>query len=769
MPVSDQETYINNLIAAVNESARTARNSGSLLLITALYLAVVVLATDDETLLREGATEFAQIGVKFPVVSSYALVPIVFLFFHARTLIQFDFTAIKLCKLEDELRAAGIVKADKDRIRALLIGAPFLQALAAPPRSLERSTLVRFMSWMTVAAVPVLVLFVTQLSFVRYQSEVITGIHQLVLVSDIALLGWFYFRMRRAGLGVSRFNLRAYVPKITAPLSFALVMGFLVVVISLRYASVPSANTTTVGKKAYEAAHERLDQESLRALKAIKKDLDEESVKSVRAWARVREVATLILEQPVDYGLCWQAGLVCRYLRLANRDLLASETRPDVLAKLGRYAIKEDVLQTALDQISGLFLRDRNLRFADFSESRLYKADLIGVDLRGASLDDASVQGAQLSLAKLQDADLTDVRLQDANLTEAQLQGAGMWFSKLQGVDLTKAQLQGADLSTAQLQGADLHSAQLQNAELWSAELQGADLSEAQLQGASLGEAQFQGAYLGYAQLQGADLTKAQLQGASLNGANLQGADLTKAQLQGADLFHAQLQGADLTEAQLQGADLEDADFRGAALFYTHLWQSKFDSSTNIGFNDLRYIYWRPVPEKYLVSLVRKIEMTVPNNDLRATGAIDRVRKGLTPTGTDATVELAKVAGPILVGALYDGRLAAIAERTADVSAYYTALQHFLIELVCSDVHIVRMMVWRLSVDRNDSDGENSDADSALIEWQKKLSPGLAAGLLAEDCWHADKLPDEDKEWLKEIATESKASSEAVTHKTRAD
>ena len=161
-------------------------------------------------------------------------------------------------------------------------------------------------------------------------------------------------------------------------------------------------------------------------------------------------------------------------------------------------------------------------------------------------------------------------KLELISLAKRSLRRARMFRALLVGADLRAAQLQGADLSWAQLQGADLLVAQLQSADLRGAELQGADLREAQLQGADLSYSQLQGASLVGAQLQGADLRMAQLQGASLQMARLQGADLRMARLQGADLRMAPLQGADLRSSRLYrngGPALSDLlDIRGTVV-----------------------------------------------------------------------------------------------------------------------------------------------------------------------------------------------------------
>ena len=78
-------------------------------------------------------------------------------------------------------------------------------------------------------------------------------------------------------------------------------------------------------------------------------------------------------------------GFGCRFLRLDHRTLLANAPPADVLVRLRTG--KSDDLEKDLAHVEGLFLRGRTLRFADFTESRLYAADLMEADLRGGLLE----------------------------------------------------------------------------------------------------------------------------------------------------------------------------------------------------------------------------------------------------------------------------------------------------------------------------------------------------------------------------------------------
>jgi uncharacterized protein YjbI with pentapeptide repeats len=100
--------------------------------------------------------------------------------------------------------------------------------------------------------------------------------------------------------------------------------------------------------------------------------------------------------------------------------------------------------------------------------------DLRGVDLSGATLDDASFKRADLSgallvganarRAKFVSATMHDIDLQQARLIRADFTNADLTGASLQEADLTNARLFRADLSKANLAGARLAEADLLHA-----------------------------------------------------------------------------------------------------------------------------------------------------------------------------------------------------------------------------------------------------------------------------------------------------------------
>jgi uncharacterized protein YjbI with pentapeptide repeats len=196
----------------------------------------------------------------------------------------------------------------------------------------------------------------------------------------------------------------------------------------------------------------------------------------------------------------------------------------------------------------------------DLSGADLRRAELIGIDLRGA---------------KLSEVNFLEADLRSADLREAHLEGANLSAARLSLADLTEARMNDVKIQAASLLGANLHKAQLGHAIFTpSSNLGSADLSEAylwksDLSKSSLHEANLRGANLMEADLASADLTRANLRNSSLAFADLNGAILRQA-----DLREAKLDYASMVETNLEGANLT-----GCSVFGISAWRMKLDGA----------------------------------------------------------------------------------------------------------------------------------------------------------------------------------------------
>jgi uncharacterized protein YjbI with pentapeptide repeats len=519
--------YIASLIAAVNDGAKSAQASAFLFLAVGLYLLATAFSASDEDLLLGKAVTISQIGASLPVSFSFAIAPLVFVFLHIYTLVRYDLLAANVRQFREELRNTVPVKSDRERCRQLLANVEFIVVLTTPRSSALYS---RFWPWLfrgIVAVFPVAVLLLVQINALRYQSDLIVWVQRIWLALDLAALIWFF---RRNALDGSPWpeqrpaRVRRWAGLLLAPVFIGAVNLFYL-------NTVPAA------------ANPKLVHYNQR-------DGD-----NPQGWL------DYAAGDPLDLLFCPRLNWGCRFLRVDHRTLV-DKVRDEKALGVLRIGIREAAQALggtpekmaeeqkaerakALAAIEGVFLRDRSLRFAVLAESRLYAAELLEADLRGASLFSARLDGANLRGANLYAADLRGANLRGANLFSANLRGGN-----LHGANLNDTNLGAAYLSDAALRGADLRGADLRGATLIEADLIGANLNDT-----NLGAAYLSDAYLRRANLRGANLYAADLRGADLNGANLYAANLTG----GADLTRANLSDTYLIGANLTGANLSDA------------------------------------------------------------------------------------------------------------------------------------------------------------------------------------------------------------------
>jgi len=476
--------YLTSLIATINDEAKSAQGSAILFLLVGLYLLATAVGVSDEDLLLGRTVTIAQIGATVPVVFSFAIAPMVFVFLHIYALVRYDMLAGNLRQFRKEVRESVPLESHRERCRQLLVNTEFVDALTASHGSALYSPLSPWLFRAIVAWFPVVVVLFVQINALRYQSDRITLIQLGSLALDLAALVWFFAR-NPLDVGTPR---RVRHWRRTARLGVLVSLSALLA--SLDYywlATVPAdADPNFV----------RYDPASL----------------YWRDHPHTQPSLADKARQPLDLLLCAQLNWGCRFLRIDHRTLVGKVWDEKAVAELRAGTSNPG---KALAAIEGVELRRRSLRFAVFEESRLYAADLIGADLTGARLAGANISGARLARASLRGTDVTQEQLSSAS-------------RDLYGVDL-----RGADLRNAQLQGADLRDAHMQGADLSGAQLQAADLTFAQLQGAALAFAQLQGAVLYGAQLQGADLSGAKLWRAYAS--NYRPANLSLADLRHAD------------------------------------------------------------------------------------------------------------------------------------------------------------------------------------------------------------------------------------------
>ena len=571
------------LAESANETARMARVNVSLTLIVALYLTLTLLTASDENIVRNTVVTLPQFETGVSLKLSYLFAPIVFVYLHGQTLFLLVVLARKVRRFEET--CTSVFKDDQEaaaECRNWLSAVSLVQGLLNTGGFARAA---RGLTWIGTVGVPLLLLLLIDVAFLRHRSTGISLIHHVCFCADLAGV-WIFWR--HIGTQRPAFRWRdlfdALNPRLrhdkteslgsvvlSARKPIAQGIAILLLVALLWIYAWPITHDTDQTPAGSDAGFHILDDLMCplspwggfcRTLNLYRADLGGVDLRNANLWGANLEEADL-------------TGADLRHVSLQYADLLNAE--------LARANLRSADLQQAILMIADLQAAD--LTRANLRNANLWRANLQSARLQNVDLGRATVENANLHSADLGDASLTNANLRGANLQEANLTRAAMFGADLRGADLHSAisqsvGFQNANLREARLQNADLRGADLEDADLSSTSAQGADLRGASLRRAVLRGADLRSADLRGARLSGVDLRLANLREANMQDATLRGADLRDTNLQDALLAAADLQNADLREANLRGADMSRSDLRGAILQTTQgLLQHQIDQT----------------------------------------------------------------------------------------------------------------------------------------------------------------------------------------------
>ena len=375
----EREERLEKLLEAVNDASRNVRAAFLTFLVAGLYFAILIGSTTDEQLLKESGIVLPLLSVELPIVGFYIIAPWLFWLLHLNLLLLLRLLAGKIDRLPMRL---------PETFRHRLHTFPFTQLRAGPRQAGAARFLLWAMAWISIVALPVIVLMWAQARFLAYHGDWITFFHQLAVLADLALL-WLLWPRAAASKGLVK----------ALGYAVSIVLSLLLAAFSLFDAVVPEGPWENNVGRLYPGN---------------------------------------LLEKVF--------GGRVRYLDLAEKTLVLEEAPPEILAAYIASKRDGEMKAARLGHTRGLDLHDRDLRNADLSVARLDKADLREARLQGANLGLAKLQGADLRGAKLQGANLSGAELQGAALFDAELQGADLSGASLGGARLFNVDLRAANL-----------------------------------------------------------------------------------------------------------------------------------------------------------------------------------------------------------------------------------------------------------------------------------------------------------------------------------
>lgn len=173
---------------AVNDSASRVSAIWITFLIFSLYLLVALGTVTQRQLFLDEPTKLPVLNIDLPLWWFFLLAPILFVILHIYVLLQVLLLGRTAASYNAALARLQLSADENISLRQRLANTIFAQIFAGSPREREGfvGALLQFMVWITLAAAPILIVVAFQFRFLPYHSQVVTWMHRLLILIELA-------------------------------------------------------------------------------------------------------------------------------------------------------------------------------------------------------------------------------------------------------------------------------------------------------------------------------------------------------------------------------------------------------------------------------------------------------------------------------------------------------------------------------------------------------------------------------------------------------
>ena len=188
MPGEDVPVNPYSLLGAVNDASEIAHTGWIVFLSIVAYLCVAVAGITHRDLLLNTPVPLPVLGVDIDLTAFFLFAPIILVFIHFGLLVQHVLLARKVLEFHAALRPLEPTERRSHPLRLELYTYNFTQSLAGADRSPVFAAFLHAMIWLSVVALPVLVILFIQITFLPYHDVSTTWVHRILLVADIGVV-----------------------------------------------------------------------------------------------------------------------------------------------------------------------------------------------------------------------------------------------------------------------------------------------------------------------------------------------------------------------------------------------------------------------------------------------------------------------------------------------------------------------------------------------------------------------------------------------------
>ena len=178
------------LLASLNGSAERFQTLWFSFLGLTLYLAIAALATTHRNLLLGEPQTLPILNIKVELLPFYMIGPLLYLVFHFYLLLMLALLARTAAEFDKQLRTTMPDETDRERYRAQVGNALFLQLLVGMKgeRIGVNAALMGLIALITIVLAPLATLVLMQMMFLPYHHLRITWWHRGIVVADLVLI-----------------------------------------------------------------------------------------------------------------------------------------------------------------------------------------------------------------------------------------------------------------------------------------------------------------------------------------------------------------------------------------------------------------------------------------------------------------------------------------------------------------------------------------------------------------------------------------------------
>ncbi len=370
-PIQD----IEDLRAAVNDGSRHVQKTYFTFLLVSIYIAIIIVSTTHEQLLRGRDVTPPFLSVGMAIVWFYFIFPCLFLPLHLNLIIQYYLLSQKI----HEMNKID-PNTDKPGSGLLFHTSLFTQSMIGTFRDGTRKVFFEPLVYYSSAVLPILLLFFGLIKFLPYHSEPITWLHRVSISLDLIMVWFFWVKIIQ-----EEGQLKIWWDDFWGRIS---------------------PEKSKMGRSNRAAAAVNFFLSLLLILFSVLVTTIPDESQSIEP-----------VSQYFEDNWSW----FTRNLDLHEKTLVEKEPPPEIIAALipesgGDEAKATQKACSNKELVTGLNLQRRDLRYADFYRAKLPFADLRGANLQQANLREAQLQGSNLRRARMQGADLRSTRMQGVNL-----------------------------------------------------------------------------------------------------------------------------------------------------------------------------------------------------------------------------------------------------------------------------------------------------------------------------------------------------------------